>query len=151
MDDRFIFLDIDGVLNGHEWCHLGHRDVPSINPDCVRVFNVLIEKTGAQVIIHSTWRNKILEGHVTCKGFGWMLQSHGAICEVAGVVRGAYEGAAERSIAIEQHASTHEITNWIAIDDLPLAVSRQIRTDPSKGLRPYHVKKAEELFRDLSR
>lgn len=55
-----IFLDFDGVLNG-----LGTREKPSpvhqglfLNPDRVTLVNQLCERTGAVVVVSSSWRTR---------------------------------------------------------------------------------------------
>lgn len=57
---RFIFLDIDSVLNSRDWNHL-YRDNdnfkynPDIDPDidfrAVKRINKLVEVTGAEIIL----------------------------------------------------------------------------------------------------
>lgn len=57
---RIIFLDIDGVLINEE-CLLSGRNVA--HPDCVAALNWLTEKSGAGLVITSTWR---------IRGFGYI-------------------------------------------------------------------------------
>ena len=55
---RIIFLDLDGVLNSEKSCLKnpnGHfNDNP--DPDHIKWLNLIIEKTGAKVVISSVWR-----------------------------------------------------------------------------------------------
>lgn len=61
---KFVFLDIDGVLNHqsfYEKRHLGLLNLPEhpLNefcPDAVENLNQLISDTGAKIVISSTWR-----------------------------------------------------------------------------------------------
>lgn len=77
---KIIFLDIDGVLNSqifyteksqnqrHKERELG----ADIDERCVRYLNDLIEKTGAKVVVSSTWRNAGLQyckEQLEAKGF----------------------------------------------------------------------------------
>ena len=55
VEKRFIFLDIDGVLNHHR-TRERHRGHIGIDPHCVIWLNRLIEMTGAVVVVSSTWR-----------------------------------------------------------------------------------------------
>lgn len=67
---RFIFLDIDSVLNSKDWNHL-YRDNdnfkynPDIDPDidfrAVKRINKLVEVTGAEIILSSSWRFYFIE------------------------------------------------------------------------------------------
>lgn len=45
---KVIFLDIDGVLN--------YRNMRDICPNAVSLLNDLVEKTGANIVISSSWR-----------------------------------------------------------------------------------------------
>jgi 2-hydroxy-3-keto-5-methylthiopentenyl-1-phosphate phosphatase len=66
---KVIFLDFDGVLN-HEKFYRGRFDkrydldyveVPhpysEIDPECVSILNYIIEKTGALVVLSTSWRH----------------------------------------------------------------------------------------------
>jgi len=63
--DKLIFLDIDGVLNHHAYYNdicqddryemIGHP-MCDIDTKAVMLLNELIAKTGAKVVISSTWR-----------------------------------------------------------------------------------------------
>ncbi len=50
-----IFLDIDGVLNCASTTQQ-FQDVVGIGPKKVVILNRILEKTGAQVVLSSTWR-----------------------------------------------------------------------------------------------
>lgn len=57
---RFIFLDIDGVLNSDKYIGSGkfnlENPISQIDPDSVLLINKLVDKTGAVVILSSNWR-----------------------------------------------------------------------------------------------
>jgi len=75
---NIIFLDIDGVLNDFErsW-----RDVPDYCPDivprCVVNLNKIIRATEAKLVLSSSWKALITQGHMTVYGFERLLQTHG--------------------------------------------------------------------------
>jgi len=59
---KLVFLDIDGVLatwwsykNQRSGSVYGRRIIP-FNPECVKHFNTLIERTGAKIVMSSSWR-----------------------------------------------------------------------------------------------
>lgn len=63
MNNRVLFLDIDGVLNSAEWfarmnCDALSRDPISnmLDPECVARLNGLLDKCGASVVVSSSWR-----------------------------------------------------------------------------------------------
>lgn len=60
---KFLFLDIDGVLNHEDWWNslIGTKDraeypYDSFDPKCVERINEIINKTGAKIVISSSWR-----------------------------------------------------------------------------------------------
>ena len=59
---KIIFLDVDGVLNNRKAFKQGKKDgfphgVSLVwDPDCVDRLNKIIEKTGAKIVVSSTWR-----------------------------------------------------------------------------------------------
>lgn len=57
---KYLFLDIDGVLNHQDWYHkirfskkYPYRD---FDPDCVNRVNRILNETGAKLVISSSWR-----------------------------------------------------------------------------------------------
>jgi hypothetical protein len=73
---KLIFLDIDGVLNGHEW----DDDAQSctISRECIRQLNRILKATQARIVLSSAWRYMILGEDMTCRGFQYLLRTHGA-------------------------------------------------------------------------
>lgn len=59
---KVIFLDIDGVLcNLEQWkTHLPDNEHP-FDPICVERLNRIIEKTGAEIVISSSWRRNNID------------------------------------------------------------------------------------------
>lgn len=57
---KVIFLDIDGVLNSNDWYvktrGIGKQDEGDMDPNAINLINQIIEKTGAKIIISSSWR-----------------------------------------------------------------------------------------------
>lgn len=147
-----VFLDCDGVLNDHAWCHFGHRDTCGTNERSVRVLNAILDILGRDVVIHSTWVGKILNGHVTDQGFGWMLKTHGVICNVVGHVSEVPDRNIKdhRSSLIREWMDSHDVGDkYLWIDDADLSPLRQIRPHPSFGLEPRHIHEAKLIAESL--
>lgn len=51
---KIIFLDIDGVLNSEEW--FKKRKNYDIDPEKVELLKEIVDRTGAQIVLSSTWR-----------------------------------------------------------------------------------------------
>lgn len=62
MNERVIFLDIDGILNYTLWYYDDRNpgnlngEEGDIDPLCVKRINLLCEKTGAKIVVSSDWR-----------------------------------------------------------------------------------------------
>ena len=56
---KYIFLDIDGVLNCVGWFreHQETDGYTEINPEKVKMLKEIVDSTGAEIILSSTWRN----------------------------------------------------------------------------------------------
>lgn len=129
-----VFLDIDGVLNGHEFNE--QAESSGISPMCVAEFNQLLCDTGAGYVVSSAWRYMILGGAVTEIGFEYLLRTHG-------VMSGRMLGYTESDEKIQAGREAQIITwmkkhgcgrPFVAIDDLPLTMIPAVRTDAKRGL-----------------
>ena len=62
---RLLFLDCDGVLNSSTWwthCSDIHKPGelwPKLDPTCVMRLHDILDRTGAVVVVSSTWRTTI--------------------------------------------------------------------------------------------
>jgi hypothetical protein len=61
---KYLFLDIDGVLNHEEWYRERVRNrkrnewwEDCFDPECVKRLNRILEETGAKLVVSSTWRS----------------------------------------------------------------------------------------------
>ncbi len=77
---KILFLDIDGVLNNHEFNAISESN--TILPRCVKQLNRIIHHTGTKVVLSSAWRYMILGEVMTLMGFRHMLQTHGVTKEL---------------------------------------------------------------------
>lgn len=77
---KILFLDIDGVLNGHEWDD--EAQSCNIRRECVAHLNRVVRETGCRIVLSSAWRYIVHGGDMTLRGFGYMLRTHGMVTEV---------------------------------------------------------------------
>jgi hypothetical protein len=61
--NKYLFLDIDGVLNHDEWFesddyrhHQQNWRVSMFDPKCVERVNTILRETGAKLVVSSSWR-----------------------------------------------------------------------------------------------
>jgi hypothetical protein len=165
----FVFLDIDGVLNGHEYapeCLCGQ-----IHREKVGRLNRILRATGARVVLSSAWRYLVHRGEMNLMGMEWLLRSHGMLAgRLAGItrmdtmiVRPPYNGSPgswpltdERGRQISEwivgEGWTHygESGRHVVIDDLDLGIRAAghpfVQTDGKVGLTEDDADRAIETL-----
>ena len=70
-----IFLDVDGVLNSHDFNHAAKSN--TLHRDKVDRLNRVIASTGARLVLSSAWRYHYYRGEMNIAGLDWLLRSHG--------------------------------------------------------------------------
>lgn len=147
---KIVFLDIDGVLNGH-----GDLHAYSINPRCVEQLNYILMCTEANLVLSSSWRYLVISEAMTVRGFEVLLRSHGvnACSKLLGITRPDKEGDEfdERDRQILDWLKENrgeDLVSYVALDDtpLPLLGRRHIQTDPFVGLTREDADKAIEVL-----
>jgi hypothetical protein len=147
MAKKIIFLDIDGVLNGHEWCHT--NEGPRIFPNPARYLQIIAERTQSQVVLISSWRNWINRGYMTPKGFSRVLLTHGCRVDVIDALPAkdpSLSHAEDRTGKLLVWVEENKPTHYVVLDDLNLKVPNLIRPNPAVGLEPRHISEATEIL-----
>ena len=56
---KIIFLDIDGVLNSMDYFEQTKdcKGYTEINPEKVKLLKEIVDRTGAEIVLSSTWRD----------------------------------------------------------------------------------------------
>lgn len=134
-----LFLDIDGVLNGHVFNV--HAQSNTINPACVAQLNRVIGDTDCALVISSAWRYMVLAGSMTIRGFEHLLRTHGVKAQgrVIGTTGEGEEGGGleARGRLIRQWLDEELYEGpWAVVDDLDVGGEGLpfVKTDGSRGL-----------------
>lgn len=138
---KIIFLDIDGVLNRHDYSTVSEST--NILSECVGQLNRILADTGAFLVLSSAWRYCILQGSMTIQGFASLLRSHG-------VMANRLLDYTEADSDDEGRDRYKQIQNWldhrfeaityVVLDDQPgdmvasPDVTRLVKTDGNVGL-----------------
>jgi hypothetical protein len=160
-----IFLDIDGVLNHHETYRLcaqrPGQTAPAdwLDPACVARVNALCERTGAVLVISSSWR-EYLDGW---RGVAAVLAARGltaAVLAARGLTAAVIDQTPDRATRegllwttgtrwdeIDYWLTWHpDVTRWVVLDDCEVgaACPREhfVRTDIAVGLTDADVERA---------
>jgi len=162
--NRFIFLDIDGVLNCHEW--LPDILCGQIHKDKVERLNHVLQVTHAKIVLSSAWRYIVHRGEMNLAGMEWLLRSHGVLADrLIGITRAdkmmpsSYDGRPvswpvenERGQQIREWLDNWcgRVENIVAIDDLDLGITEAriplVRVDGKFGLTDADVQSAIDIL-----
>lgn len=146
-----VFLDFDGVLNDEAYLLRSDRDeepglsmwwwAKALDPALVELLNGLLERTGAKVVVSSSWRVGASKEWLQS-----VLESRGFKGEVIDVTPRSY--GCNRSDEIEAWLLTHEVESFVILDDDERAriEGRFVRTSMKVGLTRRHIEKAEAIL-----
>jgi hypothetical protein len=150
MQKRVLVLDIDGVLNSATWFAKMRADALSrrpishmIDPECVARLNMLLDASGAEVVISSSWRIIHILGEINAA-----LKAKGFTGKIIGKTP---TNGGSRGAEIQQWLTTHEQTadHVVILDDdsdMGHLAPRRVCTSWGVGLTDADVGRALMLF-----
>ena len=137
MKQRVIFLDIDGVIAPiPDMSRYGDLD-----HGCVRVLNEIVARSGAEVVVSSSWRFGKTVAEVQ-----QILEERGFVGRVIGKTP-TDEPGCSRGEEIAAWLAEHPVAGCVILDDhsdMGVLLGRLIRTNGMVGLRPSDVDRAIE-------
>ncbi len=144
---KLIYLDIDGVLNDRPAWPKG----PELQRPQCECLHRIIHRTGAKIILTSSWRAWIADGSMTLVGFSRLLQTHGVSgASVIGYLPPGPVDANERSRLIAFELASRLGVTFIVLDDLIIRLDvieeYLIQTDGHAGLNARCVERACQLL-----
>lgn len=141
---KIIFLDIDGVLatdkefmRNKEKFWKKHPAMAELkvpypwNEEAVKVFNEILDETGAEIVLTSDWR---LHWNLDeLKGiFTWNGVKKHPIAVTGELFIGSGNLEMARSGEIDEYILEHNIENYVVIDDLNIGKYMKITKDDDK-------------------
>lgn len=147
---RYIFLDIDGVLNSLAWSR--RKPTPGrwdLDPACIARVNYLCEATGADVVISSSWRTHMKPRHLV-----ELLTKQGLRANIIGLTPYLVD-------RLEEAPRGDEINQWIAQnvtanhnafvilddrDDMQSLIRYLVQTDGEIGITDADVDRAISML-----
>jgi hypothetical protein len=147
---KVLFLDIDGVLNGHKPKDNGWY---GIDYDKVCLLNKFLRAcSDVQIVLSSAWRYMILKEAMTIKGFEHLLVSHGVACVDRLIDHTGQDTKMgyDRHIQIREWVENHLPDKWVALDDLDLSLPEEhfVHVTDGKGITMEHVLSLIKKFQD---
>ena len=160
---KIIFLDVDGVLNSDRYMASqkfneeirGYKDmwevinkVPHthLDPAAIKLLNTLVEQSGAEVVLSSTWRLRF-----TLDEMNEMLASRGAKFTIVNKTPPARRFRSYRGEEVRDYLKSLEEQpeSFVILDDIdqfPLLKDNFVRTTERDGLTETHVQKALDIL-----
>ena len=146
-----IFLDIDGVLNPYpnqrQNMEAGTEDtsVLKLDSECMKVLRRIIEKTGAKLVLSSSWRcEEWYGGFASKENVERQLQEYGMRLLDATPVLPVYDRGKEILCYLQEHP---EVEKFLILDDdrsvgwYEELKEHFLRTDPEVGLAGINIRK----------
>jgi hypothetical protein len=147
---KFLMLDIDGVLNGHEKLSNGYC---TIDIKKMEMLNTIVERTSCLIVIISAWRYLILNGSMTMTGFRNMFAMFGAskqtlwaICDHLPEDIDPHDKHDRSKLTVkflESHGLLNKENKIVVVDDGDFGYKEQgltvVRPDATVGLTGYDV------------
>ena len=134
---RVIFLDIDGVLNTNS-----DREISS---DKLKLLSELVFKTGAEVVLSSSWRNwwnnpkTNIPGSFITKWKNQFLDNNISITLTT-------ELECPKNLSIEKFIIQHDVKSFVVLDDEPIDTINLVQTDAEQGLTQFDCQKAAQFL-----
>ncbi len=148
---KVIFLDVDGVLN-HRGSFASGMPGGSkrIAPECVAVLNSIIERTGADIVVSSTWRGDPNYVRVL-RDAGVRGRIIGRTPDSARKIEGTVLFSSCRGEEIQQWITENGVDQFVILDDdsdMAHLLPRLVQTSFDGGLTPDHADRAVGMLND---
>ncbi len=153
---KIIFLDVDGVLNSVAfWTSPRYiRGRHAIDAEAVVLLNRLTDRTGARLVVSSTWRKRGARAmRQTLRDVGITAPMLGITPDLSHRERGPLWVATERGTEIQAWLDTtrRQVNRFVILDDdndMAHLADRLVRTDYHVGLTAADIERAEALLAD---
>jgi hypothetical protein len=115
-----LFLDIDGVLNKHNFDELAGSNL--IDQALVQIFNRILLTTGCKIVLSTAWRYIYYQGEANLIGLDWLFRSHGVvgrrIIDVTGqdTMVPYYNGTTLKEFPVKNERGA-QIQQWLDLND----------------------------------
>lgn len=148
---KYLFLDIDGVLNSQTWFDGGGAldgdDARQIDPTAVELLDTIVAESRCRVVISSTWRVAMPLPDIAAllgrRGFSFPRSVVGCTPELPdGRSTEVSSWMEAMQVSRQDIAILDDDTVW-GFDD------RLVRTTWKHGLQPEHVDRVIEMFEPL--
>lgn len=151
-EQKYLFLDIDGVLNSFDdYKMTGKEFLEKLNDISfilsekqIKLLNRIIKEYNPKIVLSSYWRTRY-----KLEEINKMFKDNGFIGEIVGMTDENGKEHIERWSQIKRYIDKHNVKNFIILDDDKLGneAYNHIKTDSYIGLTNIHMKKIEKVWK----
>ena len=144
MSKATLFLDIDGVLATHKQYMMNKKKFQDKNPvakelripypfdpKCVKVFNEILDATGADIVLSSDWREHFSLEDID-KIFKFNSVNKSPVDITISELASFGNQTMNRAFQIGEYVTRNNITNYVVIDDLNVGKYMVITNEEDK-------------------
>ena len=135
---KVIFLDIDCVLNTNS-----DREISS---DKLKLLSELVSKTGADVVLSSSWRYGWNKPELNQPGTR-IYRLKQLLKDNCIIIKDTIGLDLTKSIQIKNYLNTNMISNYVVLDDEPIDTDNLVQTNGDVGLTQSDCQKAFQLLK----
>lgn len=138
MKMKVIFLDIDGVLNTNS-----DREISN---DKLKLLSELVSKTGADVVLSSSWRNWWNNPKINIPG-SFIINWKNQFLDNNISITLTTEPECPKNLSIEKFIIQHDVKRYVVLDDEPIGIANLVQTNGDIGLTQLDCQKAFQLLK----
>ena len=135
---KVIFLDIDGVLNTNS--------DKEISNDKLKLLSELVSKTGADVVLSSSWRNWWNNPKTNIPG-SFIKKWKKQFLDNNLSIKLTTELECPKNLSIEKFIIQYDVKCFIVLDDEPIDISNLVQTNGDVGLTQSDCQRAAHLLK----
>lgn len=151
-EQKYLFLDIDGVLNSFDDYNMTGKEFLKklndisfiVSKKQMRLLNKIVEKYNPKIILSSYWRTRY-----NLEELNKMFKENGFVGQIIDMTDDNGKEHKERWSQIKRYIDKHNVKNFIILDDDKLGneAYNHIKTDSYIGLTNIHMKEIEKVWK----
>ena len=149
---KYLFLDIDGVLNSFDdYKMTGKEFLEKLNDISfilsekqIKLLNRIIKEYNPKIVLSSYWRTRY-----KLEEINKIFKDNGFLGQIIGMTDENGEEHKDRWSQIKRYINKHKIKNFIILDDDKLGdkAYNHIKTDSYIGITNKHINEIEKIWK----
>ena len=149
---KYLFLDIDGVLNSFDDYNMTGKEFLeklndisfTLSEKQIKLLNKIVKEYNPKIVLSSYWRTRYKLDEINK-----MFKDNGFLGQIIGMTDENGKEHIERWSQIKRYIKKHNVKNFIILDDDKLGneAYNHIKTDSYIGLTNKHMKEIEKVWK----